>query len=96
VKKKASDEFPMLREFMRGYLHQDIVPEHGTPQAAARAYLADLSDAERDALANEVRRMKTTLKNLTPAEYTQRVSELGGTWNFDSPAQFRQLLELFQ
>jgi len=33
-------DYPQLRQFFQGYLHEDFVQEHGSPEAALRAFEA--------------------------------------------------------
>jgi hypothetical protein len=54
--------FPKLAEFARGYLHQDLVAEYGSSSQAARAYLEDLTAAERMELSSEVMRLRNALR----------------------------------
>jgi hypothetical protein len=48
----ASD-FSDLRSFLRGYLHQDMQEEYGSPEAAAREFCSDASGEERAAVAGQ-------------------------------------------
>ena len=51
-------EYPALRAFCRGYLHEDLPVEHGSAPEAARAFLADASAPEREAVRNEWARLR--------------------------------------
>jgi hypothetical protein len=42
----ASSEFPELERVFSGYLHEDLVIEYGSPEAALRAFHDDASAAE--------------------------------------------------
>ena len=44
-------EFSDLRSFLRGYLHQDMREEYGSPEAAAREFCSDASGDEHAAVA---------------------------------------------
>jgi hypothetical protein len=48
----ASD-FSDLRSFLRGYLHQDMREEYGSPEAAAHEFCSDASGEERAAVAGQ-------------------------------------------
>ena len=39
-------DYPQLRQFFEGYLHEDFMQEHRSPQGALRAFEADASAAE--------------------------------------------------
>jgi hypothetical protein len=90
--KRKQAEFPLFSEFVRGYLHQDAIPEHGTAVGAAKAYLEDLSDKDRMALAKEIRGMREAFKKMKPAELTRRLHQMGTAWTFESDHEFEQVL----
>ena len=54
VRGLTREAFPALRAFLRGYLHQDFEAVHGSLRAAADAFRADASPAERDQLVQEL------------------------------------------
>ena len=45
--------FPNLRRFLRGYFHQDLADEYGTPQEAVETFCEDADTDERLAVARE-------------------------------------------
>lgn len=94
--KNRHPEFPLFSEFLRGYLHQDAVPEHGNAVAAAKAYLADLSDKDRKALSREIPELREKLAKLTPADLNQQLGNLGSAWTFDSQEEFQQVLRILE
>ena len=51
AKKRASapDPFPALTQFLSGYLHEDFVLDHKTPEGARAAFLKDANARERAA-----------------------------------------------
>ena len=50
-------DVPSLAAFARGYLHQDMGAEHGTADGAVAAFCRDATLIERQALADDVRRL---------------------------------------
>jgi hypothetical protein len=46
-------DFPALRSFLRGYFHQDMKDEYGSPEEAVRKFCADASSEERAAVARD-------------------------------------------
>lgn len=96
MSKHKHPEFPLFTEFVRGYLHQDAVPEHGNAVAAAKAYLADLSDKDRKALSREIPELREKLAKLTPADLNQQLRKLGSAWTFDSQEEFEQVLSTLE
>jgi hypothetical protein len=96
MKKKTTSHFPLLREFARGYLHQDVMAEYGDAKSAARAYLANLPESDHPSLREETARMHAALKQWTADELNRQLAALGAAWTFDSPEEFASVLELFE
>ena len=88
--------FPRLSEFARGYLTEDVVPEHGNVHAAALAYLADVPDSERPELLQEVSRIRIQSRALSIAELNHELAKLGSKWTFDTADDFEQLLRTLE
>jgi len=49
----SAADFPALRSFLRGYFHQDMKDEYGSPEEAVREFCGDASGEERAAVARE-------------------------------------------
>ncbi len=47
----SAADFPALRSFLRGYFHQDMKEEYGSPEEAVREFYEDASAEERGAVA---------------------------------------------
>ncbi|HEX4426061.1 MAG TPA: contact-dependent growth inhibition system immunity protein [Terriglobales bacterium] len=50
---KSSSEFPALRDFSRGYFHEDCIDEYGSMEAAARQFVKDADREQRKVVAHE-------------------------------------------
>ena len=72
--------FPELQRFFEGYLHEDFVQEHGTPEGALRAFEADASDAERRRLRDDARRMLAIVENDDLDDVRALLARLGARW----------------
>ena len=94
--KREHTDFPLFREFARGYLHQDLVPEHGNAIKAAKAYLGDLGAKDRHEVAREVGRVRANFSELNLSELNQQLRQLGAAWTFKSAAEFEQVLSTLQ
>jgi hypothetical protein len=76
-----SDRYPVLHAFARGYLHEDFESEHGSPEAALKAFLAAAPPAERRALAGEAARLSRRIDGWPVARVRMLLQdELGGAW----------------
>lgn len=49
----SAAQFPALRNFLRGYFHQDMKDEYGSAADATRAFCKDASAADLAALSSE-------------------------------------------
>jgi hypothetical protein len=92
---KQPEQFRLLREFARGYLHQDLIPEYGDVMSAARSYLSDLAASERRQLAAEAQAMLAATREWNTTELNQQLHRMGSAWTFVSIQEFEQVLRLF-
>ena len=86
-------DFPALREFLAGYLHQDFTAEHGTPEAAARAFRAVAAETQSNTVAAELSRF-LDVTHAQPFELTRELFTeiLGSAWRPREAAALRHLL----
>lgn len=88
-----AEEFAALRDFLRGYLHEDYRTEYGSPEAAAAAFAREADATERSAVAAQLSRFLELTLGLDPAETLQLFrQELGSGWNPGSVNAVRSLL----
>jgi contact-dependent growth inhibition (CDI) system CdiI-like immunity protein len=73
--------FPELRRVFSGYLHEDVLEEHGVPEAALRAFRADASPAERRRFKKEAARFLAQTAALDLDELRHVLHGLGCRWN---------------
>lgn len=91
---KASD-YPVLRIFCRGYLHQDMKDEYGSALEAVRAFCSESSPDERIALATEWARFANKTKELPQHQINKLfTSTLGSSYSLsaDDMESISQLL----
>lgn len=74
-------DFPQLRQFFEGYLHEDFVAEYRTPAGALRAFSEDANAAERRRLAADAKRLLPQLESASLDEIRARLEELGARWS---------------
>jgi len=86
------DEFPCLRVFVRGYLHEDFVQVHGSPLAAATAFCGDASPEERERLNREIAALVEMTEGGSPRAPGRFLTEsLGSHWAPRSTDELRAL-----
>jgi hypothetical protein len=86
------DDFPRLREFARGYLHQDVLREYGSAVAAAKAYLADLNEEERQEVRAEAQRLLVLAQKGSLKESKEALGKLGAAWRAMEKKGFSDVL----
>ena len=80
----SAADFPALRSFLRGYFHQDMKDEYGSPEEAVREFCEDASAQERAAVAENWSRFLAQT-NGEPIEEINRIltRQLGGSCTLD-------------
>lgn len=73
-------EFPCLREFFSGYLHEDFADEYGSAAGAARAFFGDASLEEAATAREEWLKLRKILITLPLPEVHEALHKLGGAW----------------
>jgi hypothetical protein len=73
-------ELPMLSAFLSGYLHEDFVAEHETPEGAIRAFARDATAAERRRLASDLERYLALSTGWSWRDVKRGWASLGGAW----------------
>ncbi len=91
----SPDQFPALREFLRGYFHEDLEDEYGSPEAAARQFWQDADEAQRKAVAEEWSRLLTETKQLSLDQTNQLLQKIGSAWNFDTREKIQDIGKAF-
>lgn len=93
---RVSNQYPLIREFARGYLHQDVVLEYGDPRKAAVAYVSDLGKDALQDLEKEAAQMRKNFQRLSSSQLNHELSKLGSMWNFKSFEEFDKVLQTFE
>ncbi len=84
--------FPALRSFLRGYFHEDVADEYGTPVDAADQFCE--SD-ERNAVANEWTLLMNVLQGRPLPEINQALTgKLGGAVRLNEE-EIQQVSQIF-
>jgi hypothetical protein len=72
----TSANFPALHTFLRGYFHEDVADEYGTPPEAADQFCEDAETDERLPVAREWQQL-TKLTEAQPAALNAALKKLG-------------------
>ena len=73
-------DFPELERVFAGYLHEDVLVEHGSAEAALRAFRADAAPAEERRFRREVKRFLTQTSTLDFDAVRLLLHKLGSRW----------------
>ncbi len=77
--------FPALRSFLRGYFHQDMKDEYGSPEEAVREFCEDADGKERSALAKEWATFMEQTKKQSIDQINQLLTgQLGSSYSLTS------------
>lgn len=88
---KKAPEFPALREFFSGYLHEDFHEEYGSALEALKAFQKEASEVEIAALKKEWAAWQGRLGSSSQQEIAHSIRQLGGVWFPRDPSELKQL-----
>ena len=87
--------FPALRSFLRGYFHEDVADEYGTPVDAADQFCEDAETDERTAVANEWAKLMSVLEGKALPEINLALTKkLGGSVRLNEE-EIQQVSQIF-
>jgi hypothetical protein len=91
----SAAEFPALHTFLRGYFHEDVADEYGTPLEAAEQFCEDAETDERIAVAKEWIRLMELLHGHSVVEVNQALTaKLGGAVRLNEQ-EVQQISDVF-
>jgi hypothetical protein len=88
-------EFPALKEFFSGYLHEDFIDEYGSAAGAARAFRGDASPEESAQARQEWTKLRKILTGRPIPEIQTSLQKLGGAWRPQDLDEFHNLDAMF-
>jgi hypothetical protein len=77
---KSAADFPALRDFFSGYVHQDFQDEYGSAAGAAKAFRNDASETEIEAVRREWKAWRAGPGKASTDEIAEAAQELGAAW----------------
>jgi CdiI immunity protein len=84
-------QFPTLKEFFSGYLHEDFIDEYGSLPGAARAFRGDASPEESAQACQEWAKLRKILTGRSIPELQTLLQKLGGAWRPQDLHEFHSL-----
>jgi hypothetical protein len=94
--KKAFDaaDYPVLRDYLPGYLHQDFVAEYGTAEGAVKGFVEDASGDEIVQVREEWRALRANFAGRPIEEMQAALVALGCAWRPASEEELRRVDEV--
>jgi hypothetical protein len=89
-------EFSALRDFLRGYLHEDAMAEYGSPEVAARQFCCDSDAEQRKVVAAEWRGLMRRMEGKSLEDINRLLTTKLGSALTLSQAQLAALSEIFE
>jgi hypothetical protein len=83
-------DFPVLREFLRGYLHEDWHDEYRSPREAVEQFHREAGPKQASELAREWHRLIEVSREEMHATIAM-LNTLGGAWNPSSPEELDEV-----
>jgi hypothetical protein len=93
---KKSGDFWALRDFLRGYFHQDCIEEYGSLEGAAREFVMRAGQAERQAVASEWKKFMDLMEESSTEKINQALHQMGSACEFSQVAEIRKVTEAFR
>jgi hypothetical protein len=90
-----ANEFPVLKEFFSGYLHEDFIDEYGSAAGAARAFRGDASPEELAQACQEWAKLRKVLNGRSIPEIQTSLLKLGSAWRPHDLDEFHSLDTVF-
>lgn len=90
----TTHDLPALRDFFRGYLHQDTLAEYGGALAAAAQFRADADDAQTIRVKQEFGRLRSAVNNEDLAAINAEIERHGAAYQFASVREWREFSDV--
>jgi hypothetical protein len=93
----SAERFPALRAFLRGYFHQDMAEEYGSPEEATRQFCEDADSGERKTVAEEWNRFIERTRGQPLATINQLlIKKLGSARMLATDEELQKISEVFR
>ncbi|MBA3913291.1 MAG: hypothetical protein H0X25_05430 [Acidobacteriales bacterium] len=86
-------DYAALHRFLRGYFHQDLADEYGTPEAAVAEYRSDADREEFHQVATQWRALIASSADLDAIN--RSLQQLGSAWQFSTLEDVASVTESF-
>jgi hypothetical protein len=87
-------DFPVLRDILPGYLHQDFVQDYGSAEGALQAFLSEASGDEILGVKEEWQRFRKTMSERPLEEIQAALVRLGVAWRPEKEEELKGVDEI--
>jgi|SRR5580698_9681269 hypothetical protein len=94
--KKSGEDFPALRDFLRGYFHEDCIDEYGSLEAAARQFVKDADLAQRKTLATEWAKFRELMGKSPLETINEELRGMGSGCEFSSVDELNKVTKVLR
>jgi hypothetical protein len=93
---KSRSQFPALRDFFRGYFHEDCIEEYGSLEAATRQFVEDADVEQRKIVAKEWGEFLESCGKLSLERINRTLGEMRSASVFASLDEVNKVTEAFR
>jgi CdiI immunity protein len=90
----STKDLPALREFFRGYLHQDTLAEYGGALAAAAQFRADADDNQAAHVRREFSELQRAVSSDDLEAINAEIERRGAAYQFASVREWREFSDV--
>ncbi len=94
--RRDDTQFPALRDFLRGYFHEDLADEYGSSKDAASQFAKDADSTQRRSVAQDWSRFLHANRHRPLSQINELLRSLGSAWNFDSLSELEEIEQILK
>lgn len=94
--KRSGEDFPALRDFLRGYFHEDCIDEYGSLEGAARQFVKDADQEQRKALASEWEKFVELMEKSPLRKINEALRGMGSRCEFSEVDEIQEITKAFR
>jgi hypothetical protein len=92
----SAADFPALSNFLRGYFHEDMADEYGSPEGAVRRFQQDADSTERRAVAAEWKHLLKCINPHSLNAVNDALTKLGSGCTLENDADLKKVSAAFE
>jgi hypothetical protein len=93
---KSPSEFPALRDFFRGYFHEDCIDEYGSMEAGARQFVKDADREQRRIVTDEWVEFSKSFEKFSLEKINEALHAMGSACRFGDLDEVKKVTRAFR